>query len=395
MKIELHIIQNFAPACLNRDDVNAPKDCEFGGFRRARISSQCLKRAVRTHWWANGVLEGNRASRTKRVTEVVAKDLAAQGRDPEQAAGIAAFALSACKLKVTDGATEYLLFLGDAAISTLSRVIGEHWDELVAAAEAAPAAEEGGDDEVSSAKQKKKAKKAAMSLPQGVVEAIELMFDGTRAADVALFGRMIADKPDKNVDAACQVAHAISTHPVTMEMDYFTAVDDLQPKEDTGAGMLGYVEFNSACYYRYSLVDCDQLIANLGGDADLARRTLQAYIAAAAEAIPSARQHSMAAHNPPSFVLAVARKSGAPWSLANAFEHPVYAGRGEGESLVRGSIRSLDRYWGRLKRAYGDRGIEILATMSVEDENLESIGDQTKVDSLTELVERVTAALGG
>jgi len=387
MKVELHIIQNFAPACLNRDDVNAPKDCEFGGFRRARISSQCLKRAVRMHWNEKGLLDGNRAKRTRLLADFAGRHLAEAGRDREAAIQVARVVLEAAtKLAVDDdGTTEYLLFLGEQAIADFARALDSNWDELQPLAEVAASAESTG----------KKGKGKSVTLPAAVAEAAEVLFDGTKAADLALFGRMIADMPDKNIDGACQVAHAISTHAVTMEMDYFTAVDDLQPSEDTGAGMIGTTEFNSACYYRYSLVDLDQLERNLAGDKELARRTLEAYLISSAQAVPSGKQNSMAAHNPPSFIFAVVRDSGAPWSLANAFEHPVYADRSPDGGLVRRSIERLDAYWGRVKQVYGEDGIGTSAYVCLEDICLENIGDDARATDLRELVDRIAAAVGG
>src|SRR6266508_2221569 len=45
--IAIHMLQNHAPSNLNRDDNGDPKDALFGGVRRARISSQSLKRSIR------------------------------------------------------------------------------------------------------------------------------------------------------------------------------------------------------------------------------------------------------------------------------------------------------------------------------------------------------------
>src|SRR5262249_33379271 len=146
--------------------------------------------------------------------------------------------------------------------------------------------------------------------------------DGGRAADLALFGRMIANLPERNVEAACQVAHAISTNKMEMEFDFYTAVDDLKPEDTAAAHMLGTVEFHSACFYRYANVDTTQLLTNLGRDADLARGTLQAFLRASVAAIPTGKQNSMAAHNPPSLVLIVVRERG-QWNLANAFLKPI------------------------------------------------------------------------
>ncbi len=201
---------------------------------------------------------------------------------------------------------------------------------------------------------RKTKRESQADIPTELRTAVEQILDGGKAADLALFGRMLADLPEKNVDAAAQVAHALSTNRVSPEFDYFTAVDDLNPKEETGAGMIGTVEFNSACFYRYSNVDLGQLISNLKGDADLARRTLEAFIRATVMAVPSGKQNSMAAHNPPSFVMAVLRQAGM-WSLANAFLDPVRPA-GDGDLMCK-SIQRLDRHWGELTRMYGTRGI--------------------------------------
>ena len=169
----------------------------------------------------------------------------------------------------------------------------------------------------------------------------------------SLFGRMLADLPEKNMDAACQVAHAISTNKIhSMEMDYYTAVDDIN-NDNPGADMIGTVEFNSACFYRYATLDVAELVGGyrdekktrafgLQGDAELARTTATAFLTAFIHAIPTGKQNSFAAHNPPSLVFAVVR-DGPPVSLANAFVKPVTAaGRREpGREVDRGAGRLL------------------------------------------------------
>jgi CRISPR system Cascade subunit CasC len=180
------------------------------------------------------------------------------------------------------------------------------------------------------------------------------------APNRALFGRMVELKADSpfgklylDVDAACQVAHAISTNRMNIEFDFYTAVDDLLPQEDSGAGMMGDVQFASACMYRYANVNMRQLEENLGGNTPLARQTLQAFLEAAIRAIPSGHQNSMAAHNLPSFVLAVARLR--PASLQNAFAKPVRPD--ETMDLVDASVKALDTYWGQSSRMFGRRDI--------------------------------------
>jgi CRISPR system Cascade subunit CasC len=129
MYVELHILQNFAPSNLNRDDTNSPKDCEFGGYRRARISSQCLKRAIRTTFKSEGLVPPERlASRTKRLLDALSERLIAQGKPAEDARAVVNVALAGIKLgPKDDGKTQYLLFLGAAEIEGLAAVCLQHW----------------------------------------------------------------------------------------------------------------------------------------------------------------------------------------------------------------------------------------------------------------------------
>jgi len=178
------------------------------------------------------------------------------------------------------------------------------------------------------------------------------------AADIALFGRMLADNKNMNVDAACQVAHAISTNQVEMKMDFYTAVDDLLPDEESGSDMMGIVEFNSSCYYRYALINYDLLKKNLGNDTQMADAAVTGFIKAAVQAVPTGMQNSTAPQNPPSYVRALVRTEGAPWSMANAFIQPVRPGRNEGEDLITRSVNELEKYFSALKDNYGDNGIK-------------------------------------
>ena len=360
MFVEIHILQNFAPSNLNRDDTGMPKDCEFGGYRRARISSQCFKRAVRNEFDAVGLIKRDfLARRTKRLVAELADRLQSRGRDVEEAKSVIKLVLGGVKLEVGgDDKTQYLLFLGSREIDKLADICTKHWDELapIVAPSAAPAQIE------STARRRKGAGKEA--IPKEVRDATLRIFDGGKAADLALFGRMLADLPDKNIEAAAQVAHAISTNRISMELDYYTAVDDLKPEDTAGADMIGTVGFNSACFYRYANVDVGQLRCNLQGDEDLAQKTLEAFIRASVTAVPTGKQNSMAAHNPPSFVLAVVRRSSL-WNLANAFLKPIVPYGGE--DLALRSIKALDSYWGKLARMYGDDAVVGKWAVSLEE----------------------------
>jgi len=369
--VEFHLIQNFAPSNLNRDDTGAPKDAMFGGYRRARVSSQCFKRAIRLN---AGFPAQNQGVRTKKLLEMLRTQLQDQyGRKADDVDSRIESALSAAGLKLKDdGKTEYLLFLGQQEIDGFAALVDEHWDVL-----AAPAASE-----------KKSKKDAKASAPAEVVKQAKSIMNGGKALDVALFGRMLADLPDVNQDAACQVAHAISTHRVEREFDYFTAVDDMGAADETGAGMIGQVEFNSATFYRYAVIDPAKLVSNLQGDRDLALCGLRALVQAVALAIPTGKQNTFAAHNPPSFI-GVAIRHASPINLANAFERPVYARNGE--ALTCPSVAALADYDSQLSALYGD-GLDRWAYLDLSHAWPQDKGERQT--SLTALADWVVTQLG-
>lgn len=347
MKIELHILQNFAPSNLNRDDTGAPKDCELGGHRRARISSQCQKRAVRQLFRLDGlVADENLAARTKRLAHQVADVMSRLGVDAERAVPLAMGALEATKLKRQKKAkkdaeepykTEYLLFVPRRIIEALGTLLHEHLAEL--------------EEVLDETGQRKKDGKKAKAFPKDLAKKIEaLLASASDCADLALFGRMVADEPTWNVEAACQVAHAISTNTMRMDFDFYTAVDDFMVDDNKGSDMMGTIQFNSSCFYRYAVVDVRALLENLDGNETLAKATVAAFVRAFVSAIPSGKQSSMAAHNPPSYVLAVRREKGQPVSLANAFLKPARPKQGKVEKdLVDDSVEKLESYFAKMR----------------------------------------------
>ncbi len=360
MIVELHMLQNFAPSCLNRDDTNSPKECEFGGYRRARISSQCIKRSIREYFKNNLLISpSNMASRTRLLVSELSKRLIEKGKPEEEATKVSTEAIKAMGLKLKDSnKTEYLVFIGEQEINGLLDVMLAHWNDLL------------------SSNDEKKLKSVGK-------EFLEKL-NGGKAVDLALFGRMLADLPDNNRDAACQVAHAISTHKVGREFDYYTAVDDLQKEGETGAGMVGDIEFNSACYYRYANINVEELKKNLAGDATLTCKAVEAFIKASIAAIPSGKQTSFSAQNPPDFVMAVVRNSGT-WSLANAFSTPIK----EGGDLVALSIEALVGYWNKLNKYYPDNGIIVKPAISLKDIELPGIAKAGSFDELVHTVNQV------
>jgi CRISPR system Cascade subunit CasC len=385
--VEIHVLQNFAPSNLNRDDTGAPKDAFFGGTRRGRVSSQCGKRALR-HYFGEKMRDGvfsadDLAVRTKRVYQAIVDALAGR-RDAAEARAKAETALSYVKISKAKDAdkTQYLLFLGRREIAALADAIDQYWDSIGEAEE--PQAEDG------AGKKKAKSKKdTARSAPKHVKDQIETIFNGGKALDVALFGRMLADMPEKNQHAACQVAHAISTHAVEREFDFYTAVDDLKPEDTAGADMMGTVEFNSACYYRYAVVDWEKLVANLQGDADLAANGLRVFLQGFVLAEPTGKQNSFAAHNPPEFVAVSVCRNAAPRNFANAFETAIRAK--PGESLTRKSAEALATKASLLETAYPRMGQTFV--LNVAQAEAGSLG--TDKASLDDILDAVHEAVEG
>lgn len=355
--IEFHILQNFPPSNLNRDDSGAPKDCDFGGYRRQRISSQCLKRSVRRSDIFQELLDGRLGIRTKRAPEQVAQRLVAGGYQsaPAQAAAEALF--DALYKLDENGKTKYLLYVGTEELQRAATLLVEAGPDLVATAErlAALRTETANLPKKEREIKQKELVEAAKPFAALAEQYKKQYPKHVRSVDVALFGRMLADNPAENIDAACQVSHALSVNRLNMEFDYFTAVDDI-PNEDNnpGAGMIGTVGFASSCFYRFACVNVDLLTQNLGGDAAAAHEGVLAFAEAFVQARPSGKQNTFAAHSLPALVLVVAREAGQPVSLVNAFEVPIRPTEQAG--LTAGAIRALGRHYTQLGQMYGLRG---------------------------------------
>lgn len=343
MILELHVLQNVAPNNLNRNDVGAPKDCIFGGTRRARVSSQSWKRAMRDLVDSDNLIsEAHRATRSKRLIGEISRRLQDRGHDATVSTTAAEVMLGGLGLSAgDDDKTQYLLYMGEGEIAGLAEYADANWELFQKAV----------DPELSARDRKKAAQQAIdKETKRDLLERL----DGGKAADLALFGRMLADLPERNVDGSAQVAHAISTNAVEVEFDFYTAVDDLRPEDTEGADMLGTIEFVSSTLYRYANLDLDQLSENLQADADLVQATTQAFADTFVRSLPSGKQNSMAAHNPPSIAVAVIRESGR-WSLANAFVEAARPKRNQ--DLMELSVKKLGSYWTRLTEMYGDDAV--------------------------------------
>lgn len=318
--VDIHVIQTVPPSNINRDDTGSPKTAIFGGVRRARVSSQAWKRAIRKDF-AQFLDSSELGERSRNFVYRIADRVRELAPDitEEDALKRAANALKSVGIKtkiknVSTGGdkkekrtlTEYLLFLSRPQIDAVAKLITENLD-------AAPA--------------KKDAKKA---LTEGV------------SIDVALFGRMIADTPDLNCDACCQVAHALSVNTVDNEFDYFTAVDDNGTDDNAGAGMIGTVEFNSSTLYRYATVNATELTRVLGSP-EASRRAVEAFIRAFVTSMPTGKQNTFANRTLPEAVLLTIRDT-QPVNLVSAFENPISGKQDRPREAVRRMLAFNKQY---------------------------------------------------
>lgn len=320
MIVEFHVIQNLAPSNINRDDTGTPKNVMFGGTRRARVSSQSWKRAIRDFFRNEELFdETELGTRTKRLVKIISDQLHILRPDGDrnehvctvadvigEAVGIDSKSKPALKLLETNEPydinaikSKYLVYAAPSEITQIAEEISNQYDDLTSTR---------GDV------RKKTLGKLKNSLFGNI--------DGEKSIDIALFGRMLADLPESNVDGATQFAHAISTHTIEIESDYYTAVDDLKPDDNDGADMIGYVDYVAPTLYRYANVDMDQLCKNLDGDEALAKRTIAAFARAFMETLPGGKRTSMDTSTLPAIAVAVLRDHGR-WSLVNAFVEPV------------------------------------------------------------------------
>lgn len=311
IRIEFHILQSFPVSCLNRDDAGSPKTAFIGGVERARVSSQCWKRQVRMALQDLGVKLG---IRTKDIDKMLEEAMLEAGANETQAQELA----KAITPFLSDNT---LLFFTKSEAKAIAEEAKNNYFDMAKLMDKNPDAEEG---------KKKKSKKAKMSsgLKAAIKSALRPEVDGL---DIALFGRMAAQSPEMNMQAACCFAHAISTHKCSNEVDYFTALDDRST--DPGSAHMGTLEFNAATYYRYICLDLGQLYENLRGH-DLAK-AVEAFTRALYLAVPFARQTTMTGMLPWAYARVRIRKG---QGMQASFEKPVYPNDG----YLEPSIKRLD-----------------------------------------------------
>ncbi|WP_016906475.1 type I-E CRISPR-associated protein Cas7/Cse4/CasC [Streptomyces xiaopingdaonensis] len=389
--VDIHVLQTVPPSNLNRDDTGTPKTAVYGGARRSRVSSQAWKRATRTAF--KQLLDpAELGVRTKKVAELIGETV--RELEPEvtqeeswELAKAVVEAGTGSKLAVPERKKPKKSQEGDAAAEEAKPLPPESSYLMFLSAQQrrglAELAVEGRGDIAGFLKGKENRERARE------------IADTRHSVDIALFGRMVADGADINVDAAAQVAHALSVHAVENESDYYTAVDDENEEDETGAGMIGTVEFNSATLYRYAALDIDRLGENLGQGLDESaapaapvRRAVEAFVRGFVSSLPTGKINTFAHHTPPDAVVVKLRES-RPVSFVGAFEEPTMAESGSGH--VRQASERLAEQIAEVEEKFGSTA---LATWVVPvGRNTAKLADVGTAVTLDELVEGVGAAV--
>ncbi|WP_455090691.1 type I-E CRISPR-associated protein Cas7/Cse4/CasC [Parascardovia denticolens] len=350
--VDINILQTVPSSNINRDDSGSPKTAVYGGVTRARVSSQSWKRAVRQAFREANKDEWLNSHRTKKAVQILADrlletDSSLVDEDAALEKSKSIFSTAGIKLSKDKKTGEYLtgalLLLSNGQLNKLAEFSKDN---------------------------------------EGLDEAdkdLKKILNGDQSLDLALFGRMVADNPELNVDASAQVAHAISTHEIVPEFDYYTALDDDQIAENAGSAMIGTIEYNSATLYRYANVNMNELVHNIGRD--LAIKGLELFIKDFVMSMPTGKQNTFANKTLPQYVMVAVRQD-TPVNLVSAFEEPVRSRNG----YINPSISKLEKeFTDSLRFVQEPLLTEVITTKK------SAVGEQT--DGLDELLKKVTELL--
>lgn len=298
--LDIHVIQAVPPSNINRDDTGSPKTAQYGGVTRARVSSQSWKKAIRDYFNTNG-LYANVGIRSLDIIRYIADKIQEKdsSKTEDDAIKLASDTLDKAGVKSKDNRLKALFFIGSD-----------------------------------------QAEKSAEAAIDGIADKKELhaILKNNPAIDIALFGRMVADDPSLNEDASAQVAHAISTHAVQTEFDFFTATDDLAREDNAGAGMLGTIEYNSSTLYRYANVAAHELVKRLEDNKEATKNALMLFVESFVKSMPTGKVNTFANQTLPSAVV-VTLRSDRPVNIVTAFEMPVKTNGG----YIENSVKQLEK----------------------------------------------------
>lgn len=346
--VDVHVIQSLPPSCVNRDDTGSPKTAVYGGVRRARVSSQSWKRSMR-ELFKDYFDETELSERTKKIVGKIADKISGlTDISDEDAMTAAEKIINQAGVSTKDAEAKALFFMSNKQADNMAQL---------ALMDPLPS---------------KKEAQAALKAGNGI--------------EIALFGRMVADDPTLNEDASAQVAHAISTHKVENEYDYYTAIDDRSPEDQAGAGMIGTIEFNSSTLYRYATIAVHDLEKNLDDNIAVAK-AVKEFIRAFVCSMPTGKINTFANNTPPYAVMVAIRRD-QPVNLAGAFETPVKAGE---NGFLKKSAKALAEYSETVYNSFFSKPEEVFVT-SIGDE-LAGMGDILPLNELLDRTEKKVNSL--
>lgn len=348
--MDVHVLQTVPPSCVNRDDTGSPKTAVYGGATRARVSSQSWKKAVRDMFKEIFPAE-DLGVRTKRIVSMVAEEIQKLGGTEDcETKAIKILETAGLSIKSAEKGTDALFFISTAQAAALAKLAVEDPETL---------------KEKPSRDAREKAQSALRQSP---------------GIDIALFGRMVADAPSLNTDACVQVAHSISTHKVSNEYDYFTAVDDLAPEDNAGAGHIGTVEYNSSTLYRYATIAVHDLYKQLRDDTIAA---VSGFVRAFVCSMPTGKQNTFANRTLPDAIM-ITLRTDQPINLVGAFERPVQAGKNNDEGYVVPSAKAFIEHTEKLY----DNWLGKPEISLVTGELLSELGNLQSLQSLLSILEK-------
>lgn len=339
--LDIHLIQTLPPSNVNRDDTGSPKTAQYGGVTRARVSSQSRKRAVRKYFNEECNLE-NQGIRSRDIVNYLAEKILDldSGKSKDEALKLAEETLNKAKISTKDQKVKALFFISNKQATDLAQAA------------------------IDGIKDKK---------------TLQAILKDNPSIDISLFGRMVADDPSLNEDASCQFAHAISTHAIEREFDYFTAVDDLAKKDNAGAGMLGTIEYNSSTVYRYANIALHELKQQLD-DEDLYSYAAGLFVEAFIKSMPTGKINSFANQTIPKAILLTLRED-RPLNLVTAFENPIKSKEGYEKISTQRLLDENNKY----EKMLGDAKYK--SCIIAYDMDVENI--DTRTDSVKDLVEDI------
>lgn len=302
--LDIHAIQTVPPANINRDDTGSPKTAQYGGVIRARVSSQSWKRAMRKYFYSNADIK-NVGVRSVDIVRYIGQKIIE--KEPslslETAMNMAENTLNLAKISTKNKKTKALFFISDSEASKFAQACLDRISDK---------------------------------------SDLQAILKADPSIDIALFGRMVADDNSLNADASSQVAHAISTHAIEREFDFFTATDDLVSENNSGTKFLQTTEYNSSTLYRYANIALHDFYRQLADKTEFVE-AVKLFLEAFVKSMPTGKINTFANQTLPHAVVVTLRED-RPLSMVSVFEEPIEPENGYSEKSIKKLFEEYDKF---------------------------------------------------